>query len=256
MINFVSGNYGKASIYNERALRAAESRQDWMLIGIHLNNGSRIAHRLGEYDTALANLQQSLEMRSRVGDRTGMGFTLYSIGLVYTYQGIYDKAEEAFRESMKIREAINDERGLSYCLHGLGLVYLGRGELEQAETYFLPAKEMEERLNLKGELIGTISYLGQLYLRMERSTDALSFSQQAIDMLAEQKNVEEVQQIYLNHYRVLAASGDAAAEEYLQKAQEAVIQQANAIDDLEKRETFLQKVKVNQEIAAALTQHQ
>jgi class 3 adenylate cyclase len=66
--------------------------------------------------------------------------------------------------------------------------------------------------------------------------------------VAEQKNVEEVQQIYLNHYRVLAAQGDETAVEYLQHACTAMMQQAELIDDPAVRQTFLDKVNVNREI--------
>lgn len=250
MIHLVSGNYGDAWSHNDAALAAAEQRGDWMLMGIHLNNGGRIAIRMGEYERALEMLAQSLEMRGRVGDRVGQGFTLWSMGLAHTYLAQYDEAEKALRESLQIRQAINDERGVSYCYQTLGLVALGRSDLQRAETYFGQARDLYEKLSLKGELITDLSYLGQVYLAMGRHEDALTISQQAIDKLSEHKNVEEVQQVYLNHYRVLQACGDSSCAEYLQKAQMAMMQQAEAITDVQTRETFLQKVKVNQEIAA------
>jgi len=40
--------------------------------------------------------------------------------------------------------------------------------------------------------------------------------------LARQKDVEEVQQIYFNHYLVLLACGAPDARDYLQKAQDVV----------------------------------
>src|SRR5574341_1280489 len=161
MIHLVSGNYGAADQHNEDALKAAASRQDWMLMGIHLNNGARIALRLGEYEAALERFTQSLEMRGRVGDRTGQGFTLHGMGLVHTYLGRYDDAEKSFRASMDIRQSINDERGVSHCHAGLGLVALGRGDLAWAEQHFQKARDMHERLELRSELAADLSFLGQ-----------------------------------------------------------------------------------------------
>ena len=89
------------------------------------------------------------------------------------------------------------------------------------------------------------SFLGQVYLAMERSDDALAASQKAIDLLAEQKTVEEVQQIYLNHYRVLQAAGSSEAAEALEKGRAAMMEQADAISNMELRETFLERPQVN-----------
>lgn len=252
MIHLVSGNYGEALISNERALQAAESRQDWLQMGIHLNNGARIAHRLGEYELALQQFEKSMEMRSRVGDRTGLGFTLFGIGLVHTYMSRYDEAAEAFQKSTVIRTQINDERGISYCLYGMGLVSLGRGQLEQAEGYLEQAKALHEKLNLNGELIADLSYLGLVYLQMGEKDKALAASQDAITRLADTPNVEEVQQIYLNHYRVLKALNELSAADVLRQADKAVLEQASAIADPDKREVFLTKVRVNREIRAEM----
>ncbi|MCI0394050.1 MAG: tetratricopeptide repeat protein [Chloroflexi bacterium] len=251
MINFVAGNYGTAQHHNDLALQAAESRQDWLQMGIHLNNGARIAHRLGEYEQALAHFEQALEYRRRVGDRTGQGFTLYGVGLVRFCLGQLDEAEAALQKSLEIRQAINDERGAGYCTYGLGLVATGRGQLAEAEGHFRRAAETFERLGLRGELVTALSFLGQVYLAQGQPDEGCRFSQQAIDLLAGQQNVEEVQQIYFNHYRVLQALGDPAAAGALAQARQAMQQQAEAIADPEKRQTFLEKVKVNREIAAA-----
>jgi tetratricopeptide (TPR) repeat protein len=255
MIDFVQGNYGAALGHNDRALASAESRQDWLQMGIHLNNEGRILHRLGEYQPALGQFERSLEMRGRVGDRTGQGFTLFGIGLVHTYLGHFDQAEGAFRQSLELRQAIKDERGVRYCLNGLGLVALGRGResAAEAESFFQQAYEMSERLGLKGEAITDLSFLGQARLVAGNIAGAAEASHEAITRLAEHKNVEEVQQIYLNHYRVLKkAQGEAAAADSLQQAQAAVMAQAAQISDPVKRQSFLEKVKVNQEITVAM----
>jgi class 3 adenylate cyclase/predicted ATPase len=248
MIHFVQGNYSDAAKYHEHALEVAQARQDWFQVGIHLTNAARVSFRLGEYQQALEQFQQSLEMKMRVGDRLGQGFTLFGMGLVHTYLGRYDEAESAFQASLELRQQINDERGIGYCLHGLGLVALGRSQFDQAEDYFQQAYEMRSRLGLKAETIADLSYLGQARLGLGKLDEATEVSEQAIALLAEQKNVEEVQQIYLNHFRVLVAQCDPSAGEFLQRAYDAMMCQANHVSDQEKRQAFLDKVKVNQEI--------
>ena len=70
--------------------------------------------------------------------------------------------------------------------------------------------------------------------------------------MAEQKNVGEVQQIYLNHYYVLEANQRTDAETFLQKAYDAMMNQVNRLVNAEEQQIFLEKVKANQEINALM----
>ncbi len=250
MIHMFAGNYSEAARDHENAYQLAQARQDMFQVGIHLTNAARVSLGLGEYERALEQFQHSLEMKKRVGDRMGQGFNLFGIGLVHTCLDHYDEAESAFQASLKLRRQINDERGISYCLHGLGLVALGRNQFEQAEDYLQQAHEARSRLGLKAEAIEDLSHLGQARLGLGQLDQAAAASGQAIALLAEQQNVPEVQQIYLNHFRVLAAQNDPAASEFLQKAYEAMISQADRVGDQEERQALLDKVKVNREIVA------
>jgi class 3 adenylate cyclase/tetratricopeptide (TPR) repeat protein len=254
MIDFMTGNYADAARYHEHALEMARARKDWYQEGIHLTNAARVAHRMGEYEQALHQFQEALEMKTRGGDRMGQGFTLFGIGLACTYLEDYEEAEQAYQRSLELRQEIDDERGVSHSLHGLGLVTLRQQQCEHAHDYFQQALEIHTHLGLKAEIIADLSYLGQVYLCLDKPEKALASSEQAIALLAEQKEVGEVQQIYLNHYHVLRAveatgSTDAfEAEAFLQKAYAAMMDQADRIADEQERQVFLENVRVNQEI--------
>jgi hypothetical protein len=69
-------------------------------------------------------------------------------------------------------------------------------------------------------------------------------------LLTAQRDVEEVQQIYLNHYRVLFAANDPMMQDSLDQAYAIVMDQAGRIADEERRLPFLENVKANQEIEA------
>jgi tetratricopeptide (TPR) repeat protein len=250
MIHLMQGRYDQAAELNRHALQAADARQDWFQRGIHLTNAARISLRLGEYEAALEQFQQSQEGKARVGDRMGLGFSQFGTGLAYVYLERYDEAEAAFQTSLALRRQINDERGIGYCLHGLGLVALGREQFAQAEDLFQQAYEVRSRLGLKAETIADLSHIGQARLGLGRPEEARQASEQAIALLAEQKNVEEIQQIYLNHYRVLAAQDDPAAQGFWQRAYDAMMEQAARLPEGESRQAFLEKVRVNRQITA------
>jgi tetratricopeptide (TPR) repeat protein len=145
-------------------------------------------------------------------------------------------------------------RGISYTLQALGLVAVGQNKLDKALEHFERARDLHQKLNLKGELVADLSNLGQVYLKMDKLEEAAQYSGKSISLLAEHKNVEEVQQIYLNHYQLLKAMGDEEAPEYLQQAYNAMMAQAAAINDPAKRKIFLDKVRVNQVITAEVAE--
>ncbi len=131
------------------------------------------------------------------------------------------------------------------------MVTLRQQQCERAHDYFQQALEIHTHLGLKAEIIADLSYLGQVNLCLDKPEEALASSEQAIALLAEQKEVGEVQQIYLNHYHVLRAveTADATeAEAFLQKAYAAMMDQADRIADEQERQIFLENVRVNQEI--------
>jgi len=250
MIHFFRGNYSQAADLHEQACEVAETRQDWFQVGVHLTNAARVSMRLGEYERALDQYCTSLDKKRRVGDRMGQGFALFGVGLVLTYLGRYDEAESAFTESLQLRRQIDDQRGIGYCWHGLGLLALSRREYDQAADYFRQAYEIHSQLGLKAEMVVALSYLGQAYLELGKLDQAVETSGQAIALLAEQKDVEEVQQVYLNHFRVLAAVQEPRAVELLQQAYAAMMQQAERIEDPQKRQVFLEQSRANQQIVA------
>ncbi|MBN1657894.1 MAG: tetratricopeptide repeat protein [Anaerolineae bacterium] len=249
MIYFFQGDYAQAGELHGRALETARAHQDWYHEGIYLTNAARVALRLGEYDRAIEQFEQSLEMKRRVGDRNGQGFSLNQLGLTYIYLERYPQAEEALRASLALRQEIQDERGIAYCLHGLGMAALGQGRAAEAADHFQQAQERMTELGLKAERIVALSFLGRAHLAQGHAESAAEASHQALALLAEQKSVEEVQQVYLNHYFILRAAGDTeAAQSALEAAHQAMMEQAERIGDKEERARFLAQVKVNREI--------
>lgn len=251
MIHFAQGYYSDAAQQHRQAFEVAEARQDVFQAGIHLTNAARVALRLGKYEEALERFQQSLTMKTRIGDRLGQGFNWYGIGLANTYLGRYEDAQAALMESLTLRQQINDERGVSYSLYGMGLLALYRSQFETSEDYFVRAHQAHVDLALKAEAIVDLSYLGQARLGLEDLGGALEASTRAIHLLNQQKSATAgVQEILFNHFRVLNAHQDSQTQKFLQKAYDAMRDQARRISDTHERQIFLSQVRVNQEIMA------
>ncbi|MBN1484882.1 MAG: tetratricopeptide repeat protein, partial [Chloroflexia bacterium] len=254
MVSFMEGNYSEALEQHGRALELAQGRQDLLQEGIHLTNLARVSLRLGEYDKAIEQLERSLVLKGQMDDLRGQGFSHFYIAMASIYLGRYPEAEQALQESLRFRQQVGDEREIGHCLYGQGLLALQRAQWDKAVDYFQQAYEMSARLDLKAETITNLSYLGQSYLAQGQLELAHQASARAMALLQEQRSVEEVQQVYLNHYRVLAALEDEAAGQFREMAYEAMMNQAYRIADEQERQIFLENVRVNQEIQALCQQ--
>ncbi len=252
MIHLQTGNYGEAAQQHQHAYALAQGRQDMFQMGIHLTNAARVSLQLGDYKQALAQFRESLEMKTRVGDRVGQGFSLYGVGLAQLYLAQYAEAEISLQKSLELRHQIEDKRGLSYTLQGLGLVKLAQGQFEPAARHFHEALELRRALQLQLEIISDLSFLAVAQAGQGQLEKALETAREALALLESHPHHSELPQLYLNHYRVLAANDDPMAETYLQQAADALQAQAQRISDPALRKQFLAQVRVGREIEASL----
>ena len=253
MVELKQANYANATRCHTQAMELAHNREDKFQEGIHLTNLARVSMRLGQYDLALDQFQQSLDMKKAMVDINGVGFALFYRGLIYTYQGHYDDAEASLQGAFQAwSQVAKNERVMSYYNYGAGLLALGRQQYGQACEYLQKATDLSTKLELRAETIDNLSAFSQARLGQGDTDAALELSSQAIRLLAAQKDVEEIQQIYLDHARVLAARNDPQAAEYLQRAYDTMIERAHRLEDPEQQRIYLEQVRVNQEISAGL----
>jgi tetratricopeptide (TPR) repeat protein len=253
MVALKKADYGRAAELHARALQLAQERGDAFQEGIHLTNLARVNMRLGLYELALEQFHKSLEMKRALKDLTGMGFALFYKGMVYIDQALYELAQAALQEALEAWEQVpKNERVISYYHYGEGILALRLGQLQQAQEHLQKACDLSARLLLKAETIENLSALSQVKLNFGELDAAHELSKRAVCLLESQKDVEEVQQIYLNHYHVLTALQDSSANEYLKEAYDTMIQRADQIEDGGTRCAYLERVRVNQEITALM----
>ena len=246
MVDLKQGRYLESSGRHQYALDQARLRGDRFQEGIHLTNLARVRMRMGYYQQALEYFNASLELKRANKDLTGQGFSLFYLGLVSVYEEQNEHAAEYLAQSVEMwKQVQQNERGLAYCEQGLGLLALNRRQAGEAVEYFQQAIARCEKLVLKAELIENLSYLGQALLAGGKLEEARVHSVRAIKLLREQKDVEEEQAIYFNHYRVLKANHEAQAGEFLHQAQDSMQAQAELLNDPEERRSFLEQVRIN-----------
>ena len=92
---------------------------------------------LGNYDSALTYLQQSLAIRLEIGDRAGEGATLNNLSQIYDARGDYDSALTYLQQSLAIRLEIGDISGRCITLFNIGHIHAQKEEWDNAMSVWV-----------------------------------------------------------------------------------------------------------------------
>jgi tetratricopeptide (TPR) repeat protein len=94
------------------------------------------AQRRGDFEKAIANWLQALDLYQKIRDDEGLGLTYDFLGVTYAKLGRYQQAEDALRRRLGIARSRQDFQGQIYGLNNIGTVLLQAGNLEAAQETF------------------------------------------------------------------------------------------------------------------------
>ena len=157
------GNYDEAMEIYISALKQAEDLGDKSGIGNMLNSIGVIKGIENELDSALDYFTRSLAIREELGDKSGMGTSLMNIGLVYANKGDYNKALDYYGRSLVICEELGDKSGMGYNLVNIGDVHFRKGDYEKALDYYNRALSIAEELGNKLGMGTSLNNIGLVH---------------------------------------------------------------------------------------------
>ncbi|MEW6285484.1 MAG: tetratricopeptide repeat protein, partial [Chloroflexota bacterium] len=117
------GDYETALQYLKQSLDIRRQIGDKAGEGTTLNNMATTAHAQGDYETALAYLKQSLDIMRQIGDKAGEGTTLNNISQIYDAQGDYETALAYLKQSLDIMRQIGDKKGEGATLNNISQIF-------------------------------------------------------------------------------------------------------------------------------------
>lgn len=245
------GRYETALEHFKQALRLFEEVNDRMWQGLVLVNIGDIYSKLGDYERALHHIRQGQYILQQIGVPIQAAYALHCIGSVYRGLGKLHEALMHHKQTSQIWKKAGNRLLEAYALHHIALVHSELREHEEAKHYFEEAQKIIEEIQVKDLAIENLSHLGTALLGLGKSAEALAHSQRAIGLLESSGGCELPQAMYFNHFQVLWANKQIQkANTYLRKAHEKVMRQAEHIKDKALRKSFLENVRVNQEILA------
>lgn len=159
MINQITGNYERALQNYRDALQLDESLKDIAGKATDLNNIGSIYLTLGKYEEALQNYHQALDIVERQGDLSSKISCKNNIGRVHEIRNEFDLALKNYLEAVKITEKVGDLNRKAALLNNIGMIYKARNEHNQSIEYYNEALRISDLL---GDLYGKIILLNNI----------------------------------------------------------------------------------------------
>ncbi len=164
--------------------------------GTTLNNISQIFKARGDYETALRYLQQSLAIRQEIGDKSGEGATLYNMATLAFTNGNYEAARDYSRKVLVIlssKESKNVETNPDIvvalvCM--LASILKVEKKYKEALELLKVALDMRKSRGNKRGIADTLNSISQIYNIQGDTDNALSYLQEAFDIVPEDNAVE------------------------------------------------------------------
>lgn len=222
-----------------------------------LDNCAEVLYYCGQYESALAAKEQALARYREFGYPIAEAECLSEIGVTLRELGRTAAAENYLKQGIALSEKLGDSFDLVQSLIGLAGLYLGSDktdEWEWAARYAARAVAEGERANLPHAVIQGLAYGAFAQLRLGHPDAGLALSARAVALLEQRQHIEGAEEeIYYLHSRLLQANGRAQdAHLTLERAFSEMMTKADALTDPALKISFLERVRVNRAIQAAL----
>jgi tetratricopeptide (TPR) repeat protein len=167
-------------------------------------------------------------------------------------------AEQVMEEAVRITEATRqlELATLVWNYQAELLMHRGnpRADLDAAERVLLRDLREAEQGGYLRSAAQSDCLLARLEMRRGRPEEALRYSTHAVELYRTRGDMPAMrtEEILFTHYRVLRARGrDAEAAPFLEEAYAVLEEKAGRLRDPERRASFLERVPLSREIAAA-----
>jgi non-specific serine/threonine protein kinase len=141
-----------------------------------------LALNQSDYEKALTQLEESLDLYQKLGDQEGMAWVLNNIGNVRLDQGDYDGAVSLYEESLARYRELGEKDGISRTLNNLAIVAAYQEDYVRSLSLFEESLVVHRELGYKDGIAQLLTNLGELTLRQENFERALAYYQEGLAM--------------------------------------------------------------------------
>ncbi|HHS84335.1 MAG TPA: tetratricopeptide repeat protein [Gammaproteobacteria bacterium] len=174
------GQYETALSYLNQSLAIRQEIGDRSGEGTTLNNISQIFNARGDYETALSYLEQSLVIQRDIGDRSGEAATRNNISQIYDARGDYETTLSYLEQSLVIQRDIGDRFGEGRTRNNISQIYHAREDYRSALNYLEESLAIQREIRDRSGEGTTLNNISQIYCVWEDYEKALSYLKQSL----------------------------------------------------------------------------
>lgn len=126
----------------------------------------------GKSEFALKNYTEALGIMRGLGDKQGTADVLSDLGAFQLEHGKYDEALRLFKESLQFQMDIHNESSQGIVLTNIGNTYLAKGDFDNARTYFEQSLQVREKLKVPSYIADTLHNLAETSMKTGRFDQA------------------------------------------------------------------------------------
>ena len=212
-----------------------------------------IARALGDFAAAQEALDQALVINQEIGDRCCEAAVRADLALLCYQRGDHQAACEQAQTALELASALGARYVEATALTRLGQALHGLVHLQEAESAYQTALRLCRELGVETLALEPLAGLARLALASGDLATAQTWANELATALEAEVIVwaDELPQLFLSCYQVLAAAGDARAAQMLELACARLHHQASQISDATCRQAFWKDVPTHRALLAA-----
>ncbi len=132
----------------QEALAIRRSLNLQSAVGGSLNEIAGVQDKLGDSSAALTSFKESLDIRTKIGDKAGVALVSLNLGKFYNDHAKYDDALKILNSALTQFRDLGDQASQAICLNNIGTAEFQLGNLQAALTYYQQALDINEKLKV------------------------------------------------------------------------------------------------------------
>lgn len=147
---------------NQELLKHFRDKEDFPNQAVALHQLAIIEQDRKNYDKAIELCDQSLEIKRKLGNESGISKSLHELARIEQARGNYKKATELYNQSKDIDTKLGDQLGISRSLHNLAAIEQAIGNYDKAAELYNQSLKIFTELGDKRGIASSFAQLGLL----------------------------------------------------------------------------------------------
>ncbi|MCZ7392811.1 MAG: tetratricopeptide repeat protein [Candidatus Methanoperedens sp.] len=177
------GKYDEALDKYNQSLEIKKKLGDHSGISATLHQIAMIHETKGDYDEALDKYNQSLEISKKLGDQRRIAYTLIHIANIHERKGEFDKALDKYNQSLEIKRKLDDHRGIASSLLGIAIIHQNKGEYDEAVEKYNQSLEIYKNLGHQSGIASSLHQIANVHYLKREYDEALKKYNQSLKIM-------------------------------------------------------------------------